>query len=344
MWKFVTDKKEILKYHNLFRKNLDAIPHKKIPVVIGFKGKTKGKNPEATVVKYSKELNLWWRFDDNQTGNRYWNPFGKGEPEKNKNIAIIFEINYAREFRNYKVDRGIAAAGFVKNQHGDIMLVHSGRIGGGREGIGKTLFLNNYRGKWIEVDIGGQSFEYVPIALLNSPKLAQHVNTFVMEVDRIKRIAKQPYIQTPPRKRSNDFSFNNEFTGKKKLQSTKPVIAECDHGLLVNTLSKLLSNEGYLVGNDRNRDLFIYNRSKITHLFEFKTSIDSQSIYTAIGQLFLNSIDSQTKNLFLVVPKGLTINDKTKMKKIGISVLEYSWKKNKEPIFIDWKKILKCRT
>lgn len=339
MWKFVTDKKEILKYHNLFQKNLDAIPHRKILVILGFRGG----NIES-MVKYSKELDLWWRFDDNQIDNRYWNPFGKGEPVENKNTKIICEINYARKFRNDKVDRRIAAAGFVKNQHGDIMLVHSGRIGGGGEGIGKTLFLNNYRGKWIEVDIGGKSVNYVPIALLNSPRFAQHVNTFVMEVERIKRIAKQPYIQIPPRKKSNDFSFNNEFTGKKKLQSTKLVIAECDHGLLVNTLSKLLSNEGYLVGNDRNRDLFIYsNRSKITHLFEFKTSIDSQSIYTAIGQLLLNSIDSQTKNLFLVVPKGLTINDKTKMKKIGISVLEYSWN-SKEPIFIDWEKILKCRT
>ena len=61
-----------------------------------------------------------------KSGIRYWNAFGIGKPIPGKLAHIICEINYPESGLNSRV-----AANWVKDGN-DILLVHNGKIGGGR--------------------------------------------------------------------------------------------------------------------------------------------------------------------------------------------------------------------
>ena len=72
----------------------------------------------------------------------------------------------------------------MEADNGEILLVHRGKIGGGRPGIGRSLFFNNYAGD-VE-DINGKRFAV--IGDINSPDFVQKIEFFIKEVDRIKSL------------------------------------------------------------------------------------------------------------------------------------------------------------
>jgi hypothetical protein len=71
-----------------------------------------------------------------------------------------------------------------------------------------------------------------------------------------------------------------------------------------------------------------------------KPSADRQSIYSAIGQLLLYSIDLNPRpKLFFVAPANLSASLQATLHQIGIEVLGYEWK-DEEPVFVrleEWK-------
>jgi 5-methylcytosine-specific restriction protein A len=62
---------------------------------------------------------------------RYWNAFGTRNPKQNKMVPIGCEIN----FPLFGIDRRVSG-GVAEDETGRLSLVHRGRIGGGRKGIG----------------------------------------------------------------------------------------------------------------------------------------------------------------------------------------------------------------
>jgi hypothetical protein len=88
------------------------------------------------------------------------------------------------------------------------------------------------------------------------------------------------------------------------------------------------------VANDTNRDIYTLSKQNIPQVvFEFKTDVSIQSLYTAVGQLLLNNLhfDKRPK-LVLVVPEKLTGPIYSVLDQLGIRHLIYSWK-NDKPIF-----------
>ena len=334
----ITNKAEIKKLHKKLISQLSIFTTRKIDALTGHKG-----NSITTEVCYSKELNIWWDMSldglvEGKSGKRYWNAFGIDEPIPNKLSNIVCEINYPEEGINKRV-----AANWVKEGN-DYLLVHSGKIGGGRIGIGKNGFIQNYNGVFLEVDNSDLPNEITVIGNLNDPNLAFQIKSFVEEVARIKQLL----VRRVPSSRKHtpleiiEHSFNEEFVGTKEYLGKKEKISStANHGLVVNSLKNLISIKDKLVANDKQRDLYLYtDKGLIRTVFEIKTSLTSQTIFTAVGQLFVNNIRLMpVPRLIYVIPEKPNINLAKTLKKLGIEVLVYYWKNNL-PEFKDLEKVI----
>jgi len=314
IFKPVIAENEITKLHGIFYKKLHEYRTTDIDAYIGHKGSD---NNNFYPLTYSKELNIWWTL--NKLYDRYWNAFGIGEPKNNKNVSMICGINYPLSDLNFRF-----AGLFVKNKS-EYILTHSGKIGGGKEKIGKNLFLNNYINEYVQVDIKGKIKNYAAIGFMSSSRFAKQVSNFVKEIDRIKKI--NPFNNTYNFISGIKTDFTDEYFGTKGVKKVLTSETICDHGLVVNKLKEYFSEKGLKVANDINRDLYILNNdNSLNIVFEFKTDLTSQSIYTAVGQLLLNStlIPYHVKKI-IVIPEGLNQRIKDSLIKLKIYTLEYKW-------------------
>ena len=320
----IQDKSIIEKCHLRLEKLLNNYVTQKITTIVGHKGYS-----GETEVKYSKELDIWWDmggFSEGNSGVRYWNAFGTGKPKERQIQDIACEINYPLEGINKHV-----AANWVQEGK-DYMLVHSGKIGGGRKGVGKIGFIENYSGSFQEVDAPGLPKEVTVIGNLNDENLPYQIKNFVYEVRRVKNLlvghsTKEPL--TDPLEKIRH-SFNEEFVGTKEYKNRKGKIsATANHGIVVNNLRKIIEEKGILVANDQQRDLYIYNKmAKIETVFEIKTSLRSQSIFTAVGQLFVNNARlDPLPRLIYVIPEKPNSNLLKTLKILNIETLVYTLKK-----------------
>jgi len=316
MINIIQNKDEIFGLQKSFEEMLKSIPHKVIDTVIGYQG---GNHP--TKVYWFEDLNFWYYFQIIEgKRSRYWNGFGLSKPEKNKNVSITCEIN----FPTSGVDKRIGAV-FVKDNTGSVVIAHRGKIGGGRKGVGKQLFIDNYRGDWVRLKEDGMQNEFALVASLNSPRFGMQIKEFVYEVDRIKNSVSQTTIVQEGDEDDISELFSKEYAGKKTYGVTSHIEANCDHGIIVNTLADLLSKKGLSHGNDRNRDLYVLDSSGyIQSLFEVKTHISTQSIYSAIGQLYFHSINLRKKpKLNLVIPEKPNPKIVKRLNSLEINILIY---------------------
>ncbi|WP_271729202.1 hypothetical protein [Aquimarina algiphila] len=335
--RLITNKEEVANLHQKLVKKLNAFSTKKIRALTGHKGSSL-----EIDVYYSDKLDIWWinKFVEGKSGIRYWNAFGIGEPKPKRLAHIICEINYPKEGINRRV-----AANWIQDDN-DFLLAHSGKIGGGRKGVGKYGFIEHYNGVFEDVDVEGLSKKITVIGNLKDPNLPYQIKNFVFEASRIKDIL----VRNTTLKSSSDpldkikHSFNEEFVGTKEYKNRKGKIATtANHGLIVNTLKGIISTNKLLVANDQQRDLYIYNKkAKIESVFEIKTSLKSQSIFTAVGQLYVNNIRLKPMpQLIYVIPEKPNLNLLKTLKKLNIKTLVFSWKDGK-PIFKNLNKLIEC--
>jgi hypothetical protein len=311
MLTIIEDGSEIRRCQGKFELALKKLLGKKVEGFVGHMGATR----EATL-NWSRKLGLWAVFD-RADGSRFWNAFGLEEPKKGALRSILAEINFP--FKG--VDRRVAGV-FVKGEDEKIFVCHSGRIGGGRLGIGKRLFKDNYRGQEVTVSDGKREEEFALIGDVNSPRFPYQVREFVLEVNRIKKIGTGEIEKIEPRKKSG---FTPEFSGKRRFKLSREVVSNCDHGYVVGELARLLGAKNLTIGNDRSRDLYILDKERnILALFEVKTDVSTGSLYSGVGQLLINSLQEESKpRLILVIPKKLVSGMEEGLKSIGIECLTY---------------------
>lgn len=311
MIKIIENYDDILKFHNQFQKQINKFLTNKITCIVGYPA-----GSFEDTVRYSPELNIW--ISTNKQPNRYWNGFGVGKPTENRNNSLNGEINYPFE----GISRNIAGAfGIEDNKR--ILVLHRGKIGGGTKGIGKRFFKNNFRGDFIQAIDGERESEFCLVGELNSKIFPEQVANFIKEIHRIKKLNKNT--------ENKDFSFLNnfEFTDEKSGKSvtkTKARKTERTHGIIVNKLAQDLKNIGFNVANDRNRDLFTYNKNIISNLFEIKTNCNTQSLYSAVGQLLIYSIPIPNKvKLYMILPTKLDEKVCERLNSLGINILYFKW-------------------
>ena len=98
--------------------------------------------------------------------------------------------------------------------------------------------------------------------------------------------------------------FSSEFKGKKKIKSKQAVEANVSHGLVVDHLKQFIdqSISGSFTFNTQKIDLALEINDSLVRIYEVKTSTDTQSIYTAVGQLFMHTAGAENIERWLVVP------------------------------------------
>ena len=314
MLKILDDESDIREAQQRFEEVFERFIDEKIPAKLGHLG-----DSFEEELSWCKDLNIWM-CSGIIPGSRYWNAFGIGKPAEGKNVSITCEINFPLRGINRRVAGAFAVASL-----GGVHVVHRGRIGGGKKGIGKSLFQDNCRNEWRDVKDGEVESTVAMVGALSSPNFARQIRGFVCEVDRIKGLVSSG--SSPIVTSCDTHEFREEFSGTRRYKAAKQVEALCDHGLVVNQLASALESLGFRVGNDRNRDLYVVDSSdRIATIFEVKTDVSKSSLYSAVGQLMLYGVDLPGRlRLILTIPEGMSTALEGKLNRLGIEVLTYGW-------------------
>jgi hypothetical protein len=266
------------------------------------------------VVYSAGEEKLWCAFSyepKEYAVPRYWNGFGIYNSARSAQ-TIVVEINIPTDSNSAMV------AGFFAedSETGDVFLMHSGRIGGGRPGIGKAAFLMWSKAK--RVDVAGEDRNIrsgIAVGKLNDPDLSGRIWRFVGNVHSFKEEAAAGRLENPEFKRKvEEFErYSREFSGKKNGGRGGSFEYLTYHGDIVQELydeRSARAASGEQVLNSNLVDLYVRKGGHVTEVYEVKTGLGRQMLYTAIGQLVTHSAagDGEIAR-FLVVPADEEIPD-----------------------------------
>jgi hypothetical protein len=314
MLKVVADESAIRRYRQQFVRGLKTAAVETIPVKLGHPGAS-----EKAKVAWSESLGIWF-FSSKIPGNRYWNGFGVGRPEGGGSIAITCEIN----FPLFGIDRRTGGA-FAQDRAGRVFVVHRGKLGGGRKGIGKSLFEKHYRGVWEIMDDDGDQTTVAVIGVLQSPRFARQIAQFVHKIARIKETAA---AFSPQAELSFDeLSLRDDLIGDRYGEPEEETGAECDRGLIVRDLTDILKEYGLRTGNDDHRDLLIMGREdRIRAVFKVLTKMTLPDLHAGATQLLLDGLSlPEIPLLVIAIPAGPENALREKFKRLNIDLLIYQW-------------------
>ena len=314
MLKVVENEPAIRRYQRHFVRGFKPLTDEVIPVELG--------HPGASVrakVAWSQWLGIWF-FSRKIADHRYWHAFGIGRPEGGARIPITCEIN----FPLCGIDRRTGGA-FAEDGAGRVFVVHRGKLGGGRKGVGKGLFENHYRGVWEVMDDGGEETSIAVIGVLNSPRFARQIAQFVRKIARIKETAAARSAQAELR--FDELSLREDLIGARCREQEREPGAECDHGLIVRDLAEALRGQNLRTGNDGCRDLLVMNREgRIRAVFQVRTEMALPGIHAGVAQLLLNGLSLPGDPLlFLTLPRAPEEALREKLKRLNIDLLIYGW-------------------
>lgn len=285
-----------------------------------------GGSGKYTVYWRSKER-IWSMLEPRQIENRYRVSFGTEQPPQPKSLSITCEMN--PPFRKY--NRRIAGA-FLKDDVGVIYLAHSGKVGGGRKGIGKSAFQKYWRGENVETVEwpDARKTEMIVIGRIDGARLPSQIAHFVFEVEQFKKAVMEGlWKRTDIRTREK---FSPEFAGTRRGYTVTGVIeARCDHGRIIEVLAESLRKRKLDFANDKQRDMYVLARKrKLQILFEVKTDSSTTSIYQGIGQaLYHTALYTPQPQPVLVMPGRPNEQTARVLKRLGIELVSYKLNGNK---------------
>jgi hypothetical protein len=118
-------------------------------------------------------------------GHRFWNCFGIGDPVEQKTLTITVEINPPHEGE----DRRVAGL-FARDADNHIYIAHTGKIGGGRTGIGPKAFREFLRDhRWHEIETQGERRMAVVLGPIDARDFPNQLGDFVHKVADFKERA-----------------------------------------------------------------------------------------------------------------------------------------------------------
>jgi len=147
------------------------LPQREGKYIIGYQG------GNIEVSDLHADHRIW--FLSSKSGARYWNAFGLADRLNiSTSNSITVEINSPFSGENGKV-----AGLFARGDDGSVYLLHRGKIGGGRAGVGKQAFLDWSKFALTSVQLpSGGSFDAILIGKLDSQSLSSDIARFVYAV------------------------------------------------------------------------------------------------------------------------------------------------------------------
>jgi hypothetical protein len=146
-----------------------------------------GGNDTFTLYHHPAE-GFWAVLEPDREVGRYWCALGTEDPIPSRMVGLVCEINSPFEGANRRV-----AGLFARDSSGTVYLAHSGRVGGGRRGIGKEAFRAFFTdGEVREVQWpSGTVTETLVVGRLDDDRLPASIARFVRTVEQFKVIAVQ---------------------------------------------------------------------------------------------------------------------------------------------------------
>lgn len=318
MLKVIADQRTIKKYTGQFNRNFKSFISEQIKVKLGHQGAS-----FPARILWSEEMGIW-KFSQTVKEVRYWNAFGIGKPGTGSVLSIASEINFPWA----GIDRKTGGA-FAEDAWGNVFVIHRGKIGGGKKGVGKSLFEQSYRGVWSLMEDGGNINQVAVIGNLNSERFALQVAQFVKKIEMMK-VAAAESIQT-----EMDFSevtFREDLIGSETPVPEDEISSGCDHDLVVSELAAHLQQRKIKIGNDQESELFVVDteQNRISHIFEIVTDVKEKSVMAAVGQLLVQTSAAavQPKSI-LVLPQENISHYEHELQRINIAVIGFLWQKEK---------------
>ncbi len=345
----IVERAEIRKYYALFRKRL-VLPSKKKRRI----GNRKG--AEELPLSVHEDLGFWvFMSPDGDT--QSWNPFGDLDGAyQNPRAALpmICQINFPHEGINRRIS-GL----FAKDDRGRVYVTHSGRLGGGREGIGKASFLDHIERagsnvQWADIQWPrGKPSRYILIGNPAAVDFRKRIADFVHLSADYKSIVggkkEKTAHQMPTSARHGapadviDGIYTRGFAGKRRAYSiNRKIEVDTYHDYVVDALHSALSTalKNYHIGKTQAVDLFVRKPPPsrlLVAVFEVKTAPSLSSVYSAIGQLTYHGSEAPTRVMVLPDAPAAMIEH---IESLGMRVLRYHWKTRKTPAFTNLKRIV----
>jgi 5-methylcytosine-specific restriction protein B len=126
-------------------------------------------------VCYVARLDLWHTAE--RLGNRWANGFGLGDPAAVPMLTVVTWIN-----PSFDGSRRSGAGVFFRDADGHAWLAHSGRIGGGKKGIGRIAFLDGFSSAVETIE----GHDYVVIGRIAAAEFLDELAAFVRAVQTFK--------------------------------------------------------------------------------------------------------------------------------------------------------------
>jgi 5-methylcytosine-specific restriction protein A len=178
MFEALMEKSEITVAQQFFLKRLKTDLPQHGPGVFSFRG-----GDEKAVLYYNNDF---WFANPHDLPNRYWNVFGAGIPCGQNDITLEFNIPFEG------ISKQIQGLYAKEPKTGEVFLLHRGKIGGGRSGIGKDAFLEWLNPPLIDVadDKAGKKdwkpSRVICVTSLSSPNFLDRIASFVRSVAKFK--------------------------------------------------------------------------------------------------------------------------------------------------------------
>jgi hypothetical protein len=318
MLKVISDQPAIKKYAGQFAKKFKPFIDEEIKVKLGHQGAG-----FPAKVLWSKSLGIW-KFSQTIKEVRYWNAFGVGRPGASSVLSIASEINFPWT----QIDRKTGGA-FAEDAWGNIFVIHRGKIGGGKKGVGKSLFEHNYRGVWTFMEDGDSLSQVAVIGDLKSSRFALQIAQFVKKIEILKSTA-APSTQTEMN--FSEISFREDLVGSAPFSAENEISPACDHDLVVGSLAALLQQQKIKIGNDTESELFTVDpaENRISHIFEVLTDTKENNVLAAAAKLLLQTSAAALNPLpVLVLPEDKVNCYAQELQRINISIIGFRWQEEK---------------
>jgi len=222
------------------------------------------------------------------------------------NLQISVEINTPYENQNNRI-----AGFFAKNNDtGMIYLFHSGRVGGGTKGVGKTDFLA-WSGESLEdvIDSSGGIREGILVMPIEGVAASRSAIRYIDIIVRFKQAVRADKLKTSEfyQKKEDLKAFFAEARGRRTGQRSAEIDYLSRHGDVVDALnlwrtSMLFKKGGRIVKNGF-IDMGVAVGHDLVEVFEVKTSTARSDIYSAIGQLMVHGKVTQCRRV-IVLPNN----------------------------------------
>jgi len=233
-----------------------------------------------------------------------------------------------------------AQAGFFArhNKSGRVYLFHSGRVGGGTKGVGKTSFLAWSNHDLVSIsDKNGDCRQGVIVMPIDANGSVQSVIRYIDSIISFKEAVRAGDLENPEfKKRVKQYNdFYSEPSGHRAGKRKNKIDYISRHGDVVDALYEWRNNKGLsikcrIVKNVQIDMAVEEGDDVLAEVYEVKTNAGRTDVYTALGQLMIHSSQNNCKKIIVLpTPVNLPADINNALERLNIEVIEYDLSETK---------------